>query len=116
MIVVLVQHLSISFFIFGTFLQIYLGRFVNYSYGPGPGASLAGCVTRTGTLTHVLRKKAHPQLGGCAFLLYMKSESSMLVFPTEKHRHSGEAETASPVNGNRESGYAETASKIMLTG
>jgi len=40
----------------------------------------------------------------------------MLVFPTEKHRHSGEAETASPVNGNRESGYAETASKIMLTG
>lgn len=76
----------------------------------------AGCVTGTGTLTHVLRKKAHPQLGGCAFLLYMKSESSMLVFPTEKHRHSGEAETASPVNGNRESGYAETASKIMLTG
>ena len=39
-----------------------------------------------------------------------------MVFPTEKRRHSGEAETASPVNGNRESGYAETASKIMLTG
>ena len=37
-------------------------------------------------------------------------------FPVLKHRHSGEAETASPVNGNRESGYAETASKIMLTG
>jgi len=41
---------------------------------------------------------------------------NVLVFPTEKHRHSGEAETASPVNGNRESGYAETASKIMFTG
>ena len=43
------------------------------------------------------------------------NEQTKLVFPTEKHRHSGEAETASPVDGNRESGHAETASKKLFT-